>query len=359
MRRMTKLFTPFKLRDLTLKNRIVVSPMCQYSSKDGMPNDWHLVHLGSRAVGGAALVITEAAAVSPEGRISPADLGIWNDEQAKALAKITEFIKLQGAAAGIQLAHAGRKASTHVPWEGSGPVEIGGWIPLAPSAIAYTDGWLVPNEMSLKEISDVRDQFVSAAQRSLKAGFDLIELHFAHGYLMHEFLSPLTNKRADDYGGALENRMRFALETAQAVRDSVPKNIPVIVRISASDWVDGGWAVSDSVRLSSELKRIGIDLIDCSSGGTVPEQKIKLEPGYQVKFARDVRLFASIPTGAVGLITESHQAEEILQKDEADLIFLARELLRDPHWPLRAAHELGVEIPWPKQYDRAQFRKKK
>ncbi|MHB1232333.1 MAG: NADH:flavin oxidoreductase/NADH oxidase [Burkholderiales bacterium] len=352
---MSKLFTPYVIRGLEIKNRIWVSPMCQYSSQEGMPTDWHFVHLGSRAVGGAGLVMAEASAVSPEGRISPDDSGIWMDAQATAFQRITGFIRAQGAVAAIQLAHAGRKASTAVPWKGGATLSTreGGWIPWAPSAIPFTDGDPLPHEMSLDDTRTVIRQFEEAAQRSLAAGFQVIELHMAHGYLLHEFLSPLSNRRQDEYGGSFENRIRFPLQVARAVRKLWPEELPLFVRISASDWKAGGWDVEQSVLFARELSAIGVDLIDCSSGGLVADAKITAGPAYQVPFADKIRREAGIATAAVGMITEPHQAEEILQSQKADAIFMAREFLRDPYWPMHAASALNAEIGWPKQYERA------
>jgi 2,4-dienoyl-CoA reductase-like NADH-dependent reductase (Old Yellow Enzyme family) len=354
---MSQLFSPYALRQTVLRNRVAVSPMCQYSAVDGVPNDWHLVHLGSFARGGAGLVFTEAAAVVPEGRISPADAGIWNDEQQAAWAPVVDFVHGQGAVAGIQLAHAGRKASTVVPWQGRGvvPESEGGWQPVGPSPIAYPE-MAVPHELTPAELAEITAAFATAARRSLAAGFDVLEIHGAHGYLIHEFLSPLSNHRSDEYGGSFENRSRLLLEIVGAIRAAVPGPTPLVVRISASDWVDDGWSIDDSVRLSRVLRDAGVDLVDVSSGGNAPA-RVPVEPGYQVRFAEQIRREAGVPTGAVGLITEPKQAEEILTNGSADLIFLARALLRDPHWALRAAHELGVTVgegvEWPSQYARA------
>ena len=352
---MSKLFESYKLRNVEFRNRIWVSPMCQYSSVDGMPTDWHLVHLGSRAVGGAGLVIQEATAVSPEGRISSADAGIWSDAHAEAYQKITRFIKENGAVAGIQLAHAGRKASTSEPWNGGKIVDegYGGWETVAPSAIAFSDDYPMPREMSKSEIEQTINDFGTAAKRAVDAGFEVIELHAAHGYLFHEFLSPLSNKREDDYGGSLENRMRFLLETARKVREIVPKHLPVFVRISATDWMENGWNLDESIVLCKELKNVGIDLIDVSTGGSVPDAKIPVAPGYQVEFAAEIRKQVAIPTAAVGMITNAKQAEEILQNGAADAILVAREFLRDAYFPFTAAKELGSEVDVPKQYGRA------
>lgn len=352
---MSLLFTPYKIRNLELKNRIVVSPMCQYSAKDGVPDDWHLVHLGSRAVGGAGLVFCEATGITPEGRISLGDLGIWNETQVQAFKKITDFIKAQNAVAGIQIAHAGRKASTKVPWQGHGGIQKseGGWTPIAPSAISYSDKYIEPKELSKDEMDELLESFFRCTRNALKAGFQVIEIHMAHGYLLNEFLSPLSNHRTDEYGGSLENRMRFPLKVASGVREIWPKDLPVFVRISASDWIQGGWDIEDSIEFSKKLKEVGIDLVDCSSGGMSGEQKIKVGPGYQVHFSEGVKKNAKIATGAVGIITDAKQAEEILKKGQADLIFIAREFLRDAYWPLHAAKELGVDVSWPVQYERA------
>lgn len=352
---MSALFSPLTLRQLTFKNRIFVSPMCQYSCADGLPTNWHLVHLGARAVGGAALVMTEAASVTPEGRISPEDAGIWNDAQVEAWKPITAFIKAQGAIAGIQLAHAGRKASTFSPWRGHGKVELdkGGWEVMGPSDVAFSPNYPQPHEMSLSEIRATVDAFVAACARSLAAGFEVPEIHAAHGYLAHEFLSPLSNVRKDAYGGSLENRMRFPLELCAAVREAWPKELPVFLRISASDWKEGGWDIAQSVEFCKRAKQLGVDLIDVSSGGNVSDAKIAIRPGYQVPFARAVREGAAIATGAVGLITEPVQAEQIIGDGDADCVFLARALLRDPYWPIHAAQELGVAAQWPDQYLRA------
>ena len=352
---MAQLFDPLTLRGVTLRNRIVVSPMCEYSSHDGFANDWHLVHLGSRAVGGAALVITEAAAVLPEGRISPSDLGIYRDEHVVALARIVDFIVAQGAVAGIQLAHAGRKASTQEPWIGTSPVSVpdGGWQPVAPSAVADYTGALVPRALEANEIEATIEAFVAAAKRAIAAGFRVIEIHAAHGYLIHEFFSPLTNTRTDQYGGSFENRTRIAREIVRRVRAAIPDDVPLFTRISATDWAEGGWNIDESVALSRDLAALGCDLIDVSSGGLVRRQQIALGPHYQVPFAERIRAEAKVATGAVGLITEPHAANDVVTNNQADLVSLARELLRDPYWPLHAAHALGVDVTWPKQYDRA------
>jgi 2,4-dienoyl-CoA reductase-like NADH-dependent reductase (Old Yellow Enzyme family) len=332
--------------------------MCQYSSTDGFVNDWHLVHLGSRAIGGAGLIFTEAAAVSPEGRISPGDLGIWKDEHLPGLRRITAFLAAQGAVPGIQLAHAGRKASHHVPWHGGRPLgpDEGAWPVVGPGTEPFSEGSPVPTALDEAGLETVRQQFDAAARRAIQAGFRVVELHAAHGYLLHEFLSPLSNTRTDDYGGSFENRCRLLLEITERVRAIWPADWPLFVRISASDWTEGGWTADDSVALAQLLAARGVDLVDCSSGGNVPGARIPTGPGYQVPFAARVRREAGVPTGAVGLITEAEQAEAILESGEADLIFMAREFLRDPHFPLRAAHELGAEVPWPVQYERAKWR---
>jgi 2,4-dienoyl-CoA reductase-like NADH-dependent reductase (Old Yellow Enzyme family) len=329
--------------------------MCQYSSRDGLPDEWHLVHLGSRAVGGAGLVMVEATGVSPEGRISPGDTGIWSDEQASAFRPVASFLKAHGAAAGIQLAHAGRKASTDVPWRGGKPLKEseGGWQTLAPSALPFAEGHAIPREMGAADIEAVTQQFADAARRSLEAGFEVIEIHMAHGYLLHEFLSPLSNRRSDEYGGSLEARAQFPLKVAEAVRRVCPASLPVFVRISATDWAEGGWDLRQSIQFSRWLRELGIDLIDCSSGGLLPGVKIPVGPGYQTPFAAAIRKEAGIATGAVGMITEARQAEEIIAGGEADAVFLARAMLRDPYWALHAAKALGVDVPGPVQYGRA------
>ncbi|GAC1303433.1 MAG: NADH:flavin oxidoreductase/NADH oxidase [Vulcanimicrobiaceae bacterium] len=355
---MAHLFEPFTLRGLTLRNRIVVSPMCEYSSEDGFATDWHLVHLGSRAVGGAGLVLTEAAAVSPEGRITPHDLGIYRDEHIAQLRRIVDFVHAQGAKAGVQLAHAGRKASSARPWEGGKAISVadGGWQPLAPSAVPFAPGDAAPLEMSEGDIVGVLADFAAAAQRARRCGFDAIELHGAHGYLLHSFFSPLSNLRTDRYGGSFENRTRLMREVTSAVRAVIPADMPLFVRISASDWAAGGWSIEDSVRLARGLSALGCDLIDASSGGLVPHQQITVEPHYQVPFAERIRSESGVPTGAVGLITDPLQADQIVRAGQADLVLLARELLRDPYWPLHAASALGVDVAWPPQYDRARPR---
>jgi 2,4-dienoyl-CoA reductase-like NADH-dependent reductase (Old Yellow Enzyme family) len=352
---MPLLLAPLTLRGLTLSNRIVVSPMCEYSSTDGLANDWHMVHLGSRAVGGAGLVMTEATAIVPEGRISPADLGLWSDAHAEALAPIVRFIHGQRCAAGIQLAHAGRKASTDVPWEGRAmvPPERGGWQAVGPTDVPFTDGYPVPRPLDAPGIAEIVDAFRLAARRALAAGFDVIEIHAAHGYLIHEFLSPLSNTRTDDYGGSFDNRVRLCLEVVSAVREAWPERLPLFVRISTTDWTDGGWDVEQSVELARRVKQLGVDLIDCSSGGNVATASIPTAPGYQVPAAARIRRESGIATGAVGLITSATQANQILEAGEADCVLLARAMLRDPYWPLHAAQELGVPMDWPVQYLRA------
>lgn len=356
---MPKLFQQLSLRSVNLRNRIVISPMCQYSAEDGFANNWHLVHLGSRAVGGAGLVIQEATAVSPAGRISPEDLGLWKDEHIPMLKEITTFIHAQGAVAGIQLAHAGRKASHASPWKGNQLIapEDGGWQPLAPSAIPFKEGTEVPSALTGEGIQQVIADFRAATVRALAGGYRLLEIHAAHGYLIHEFLSPLSNLRTDEYGGSFENRVRLLLEVTAAVRTVWPEELPLFVRISASDWAEDGWGIEDSVKLAGLLKAAGVDLIDVSSGGAVSHQKISVGPGYQVPFAERIRKEAGILTGAVGLITEAKQAETILEQEQADLILIARESLRNPNFPLMAAHELGAEATWPLQYERAKPKK--
>jgi 2,4-dienoyl-CoA reductase-like NADH-dependent reductase (Old Yellow Enzyme family) len=352
---MAKLFTPLKLREIEFKNRIFVSPMCQYSAEGGMPNQWHLVHLGTRAVGGAALVMVEATAVCPEGRITPWCTGLWSEQHAQAFVPITDFIRQQGAVPAIQIAHAGRKASCDAPWNGGKylPIGSGGWQTVAPSAIPLTAAHGTPHALTHDEIDGVVELFAAAARRALAAGFEVAEVHCAHGYLLNEFLSPLANQRSDEYGGSMENRCRLPLKVAQSLREIWPQQWPVFVRISATDWMEGGWDLAQSVQFAKWLKDIGIDLIDCSTGGLILEAKIPVAPGFQVPFAAGVRQQAGIATGAVGLITEPAQAEQILADEQADAIFLARELLRDPYWPLHAAKALGVDIEWPNQYARA------
>jgi 2,4-dienoyl-CoA reductase-like NADH-dependent reductase (Old Yellow Enzyme family) len=353
---MPALFEPLTLRGLTLKNRIVVSPMCQYSAVDGFANDWHLVHLGSRAVGGAGLLILEATAVSPEGRITPDDLGIWEDEHVDFLKRINSFIEAQGSVPGVQLAHAGRKASTYAPWKGHGAVAEGGWEVVGPSAVPFADNYPQPVALDAAGIKKVIADFRSATERSVAAGFKLIELHAAHGYLLHQFLSPLSNQRTDTYGGSFENRIRLLLEVVAAVRQVLPDDFPVVVRISATDWTEGGWTADESVLLSTWLRDRGVDLVDTSTGGNVGTAKIPVGPGYQVEFAERIKREVGIPTGAVGLITTPTEAEAIVANGQADLVLLAREELRDPYFPLHAAQELGAEVTWPVQYERAKPR---
>jgi len=352
---MPHLFDPLTLRSVTLANRLVVSPMCQYSSADGFSSDWHLVHLGSRAVGGASLVFTEATAVEPEGRISPQDLGLWKDAHVAGLARIVEFVHSQGALAGIQLAHAGRKGSTSRPWEGGGAVAKaeGGWDPVGPTDIPFAPNYPTPIALSTDRIARIVDAFRAAAVRARAAGFDVVEVHAAHGYLVHEFLSPLVNTRDDGYGGSFDNRARLAFEVVDAVRGVWPDSLPVFVRISSTDWKPGGWDVEQSVELAKKLRVRGVDLIDCSSGGAVADVRIPIGPGYQVPFAERIRRDASMATGAVGLITTAAQANDIIAGGQADCVLIARELLRDPYFPLHAAAELGHAAPWPAQYLRA------
>jgi 2,4-dienoyl-CoA reductase-like NADH-dependent reductase (Old Yellow Enzyme family) len=349
------LFDSYTIRAVTFRNRVFVSPMCQYSSDDGLPTDWHLVHLGGRAVGGAGLVMVEASGVSPAGRITAWDSGFWSQQHADAFRRIAAFIENNGAVSAIQLAHAGRKASTDVPWRGGRVIREGphSWQTLAPSPTPFRDGEPVPHELTADEIEEIVEQFVRSTELALDAGFRVVELHMAHGYLLHEFLSPLSNIRTDEYGGAFENRIRFPLRVAERVRQTWPDHLPLFVRISASDWADGGWDLPQSIEFAKRLRDLGVDLIDCSSGGAVPGAKIEIGPGYQVPFARAIRAEAGVATGAVGLITDAHQADEIVRSGSADAVLLARELLRDPYWPLHAAHILGVDIPWPDQYQRA------
>jgi 2,4-dienoyl-CoA reductase-like NADH-dependent reductase (Old Yellow Enzyme family) len=357
---MSTLFSPLTIKNLALKNRIVVSPMCQYSAEDGFANDWHLVHLGGRAVGGAALIIQEATAVSPEGRISPGDLGIWSDEHVPFLKRINEFIHKNGSIPGIQLAHAGRKASFDVPWRGSKQLteDANGWKTVAPSAIPYNEKDVAPEALSPAGIEKVKSDFAAATQRCVEAGYQVIELHAAHGYLFHQFLSPLSNQRTDEYGGSFENRIRLLLEVIAVTQEVWPADHALFVRISATDWAEGGWSPEESVKLSAILKEKGVDLIDVSSGGNVPYQQIPLFPGYQVQFAEQIKKETGVLTGAVGLITEAEQAEDIVASSKADLIFLARELLRDPYFPMHAAEALGDDLKWADQYERAKPRKK-
>jgi len=353
---MAHLFEPLAVRGITFKNRIFVSPMCEYSSTDGFANDWHLVHLGSRAVGGAALVLTEATAVAANGRISPDDLGIWKDEHVEFLSRITRFVKQQGAVPGTQLAHAGRKASTAALFKGGLALspDQGGWDNvLAPSALQFAEGYPQPKEMSKADIAATVQAFAAAALRAHEAGFEVIEIHAAHGYLLHEFLSPLSNRRQDEYGGSFENRIRIVKEVVSVVRSQWPEGNPLFVRISSTDWVEGGWTIEDSITLARELKSLGVDLIDCSSGGNVAKARIPIGPGYQAEFAERIRKDAAIATGAVGMITAPEQADHIIRSGQADAVLLAREMLRQPYWPLHAAKALGHAIAWPKQYERA------
>lgn len=354
---MPHLFDPLRLRSVTLPNRVGVSPMCEYSCEDGFANDWHLVHLGSRAIGGAGLVTAEATAVEARGRITVRDLGLWKDAHIETLARIVRFLEAQGAVAGVQLAHAGRKASTKVPWEGGtgvSPTE-GGWEPIAPSAIAFSERTVLPRAMSLDDIGEVTRAFAAATRRAQTAGFRLIELHFAHGYLVHSFLSPLSNRREDGYGGGFEQRIRLALEIARAVRAEWPERLPLLVRLSCTDWVDGGWTADESVELARCLSAEGVDLVDCSSGGLVPYARIDAVPGYQVPFARRLRAEAGVPTAAVGLISTPAQAQAIVEGGDADMVMLARAMLRDPYWALHAAAALGTPEARriPVQYQRA------
>ncbi len=352
---MADLFTPLTIRSVTLRNRITVSPMCQYSAEGGFANDWHFVHLGSRAQGGAGLVLAEATAVLPEGRISPADLGLWKDEQIEPLLRISRFIAGQGAVAGIQLGHAGRKASTPPPWKGRFTVlpQNGGWQPIyAPSPLPFDADSMVPQALDAAGIAAITAAFAAAARRALAAGMKVVEIHSAHGYLLHQFLSPISNQRTDQYGGSFENRTRFLRETVAAVRQVWPEELPLLVRLSITDWVDHGWSLEDSLRLAPQLKELGVDLLDCSSGGTVANAEIPVGPGYQVSFARRIRQ-QGVMTGAVGMIISPQQADQIIRSGDADMVLLAREFLRQPYWPLLAAHALGREIEWPKQYDRA------
>lgn len=355
---MALLFEPIEIRKIILKNRIVVSPMCQYSSVDGFANDWHLVRLGSRAVGGAALVFTEATAVCPEGRITADDLGIWKDEHIPFLKKITTFIKEQSAVPGIQLAHAGRKASHLSPWRGRRALKEneGGWETIAPSSIPYKEGDPVPREISKAGIQQLIKDFGTAARRAMESGFEIFEIHGAHGYLINEFLSPLSNHRTDEYGGSFENRTRILLEIVREIRNTIKKGSPLFLRLSATEWVENGWNVKDSIELAKILKQEGTDVIDCSTGGNSPDQKIKAEPLYQVPFSEKIKKGSGILTGAVGKITTAEEAEKILREQKADLILLGRQLLREPYFPLHAAQQLGVDLTWPDQYERAKIK---
>ena len=350
---MSLLFSPLELRSVAFHNRIFVSPMCQYSSDDGMPNEWHFVHLGCRAVGGAALVSVEASAVTPEGRITPWDAGIWSEAHARAWKPIADFVRKQGAVPAVQIAHAGRKASCNKPWAGGKPLAPaqGAWQTLGPSEIAFGN-YPPPRAMTQDDIKRTVGDFARAARYSADAGFDVVEIHGAHGYLLHTFVSPLSNHRTDAYGGSLENRMRLPLEVSRAVRAAWPKDKPVLYRISATDWAEGGWDLAQSIELCARLKEIGIDMIDCSSGGNVLDAKMPIGPGYQVPFAEAIRKKAAIPTLAVGLISDAVQAEQIVALGQADAVCLARALLRDPYWPRHAAKELKVDMPWPDQYKR-------
>ncbi len=354
---MSRMFSPIQIRELTIPNRIFMSPMCQYSSPDGCPNDWHLAHLGSRAVGGAGLIMTEATAISVEGRISPDDLGIWSDAQAEAFVKLVNFVRAQGAIAGIQLAHAGRKASVAAPWLGGQPLDSKnrGWQPCAPSPLPFASGHQAPRELTLADLDAIHDQFSAATHRAHRAGFQIVELHAAHGYLLHQFLSPLSNRRTDEFGGTLENRMRFPLRIARTIRSIWPDSLPMFVRISATDWMEEGWDLEQSLQFCSHLKELGIDLIDCSSGGLVPDAVIPAGPGFQVPFASAIKVSTGLLSGAVGLITQPAQAEQIIATGLADAVFLGRELLRAPYWPLHAARTLGVKSTWPEQYERAKI----
>ena len=352
---MANLFDPLSIRGVTLANRIVVSPMCEYSSNDGFASDWHLVHLGSRAVGGAGLVFTEATAVTAEGRISPEDLGIWSDAHIEFLARIVRFLKDQGTVPGMQLAHAGRKGSTYRPWGGTGAIlpKDGGWVPVAPSAVAYSETYATPRALSKDEIRGVVDAFVRGARRALEAGFCVLEIHAAHGYLIHEFFSPLSNRRTDEYGGSFENRTRLSREIVVAIRKVMPEQLPLFIRISATDWAEGGWDVDQSVELAKQLAPLGVDVVDCSSAGLTQDQKIVAGPGFQVPFSERIRRDAKVLTSTVGLIETKEQVAEILANNKADLVFMAREFLRDPYWPLHAARELKQTTSWPVQYLRA------
>ena len=353
----SKLFSPLSIKSIQFKNRIAVSPMCQYSATDGFANDWHLVHLGSRASGGAGLIIQEATSVSPEGRISPQDLGLWKDEQIEKLKQINQFIISQNSIPGIQLAHAGRKASAASPWNGGRKVTIenGGWDTVAPSALAYHENETVPIALDKTGIQKVIEDFKSATKRAVEAGYQVVEIHGAHGYLLHQFMSPLSNLRTDEYGGSFENRIRLTLEVVAAVQSEWPENLPLFVRISATDWADGGWNIEESIQLSKILKEKGVDLIDVSSGGAVSHQQIPLGPNYQVPFAESIKKETGILTAAVGLITDAKQAEEIISSGKADLVLFARESLRNPNLGLSFAHDLEAEIQWPKQYERAKI----
>ncbi len=352
---MAQLFDPLQIRGITLRNRIGVSPMCEYSSEDGFANDWHLVHLGSRAVGGASLVIAEASAVTAEGRITPEDLGIYKDAHIEFLSRITKFIASQGAVPAMQLAHAGRKASTQRPWDGPNaiPLAAGGWVPVAPSAVAFAPNYAMPRALAKEEIPAIVEAFRQAARRAIEAGFRVIELHAAHGYLMHEFFSPLSNFRTDEYGGSFENRTRIGREVVAAVRKQMPDNLPLFVRISATDWKEGGWDLDQAVEFSRQIKALGVDVVDCSSGGLVPDAKVAVGPAFQVPFSERIRREAGVATATVGMIENKDQVTEILARDRADIVLMAREFLRNPYWPLNVARELKHPTSWPPQYLRA------
>jgi 2,4-dienoyl-CoA reductase-like NADH-dependent reductase (Old Yellow Enzyme family) len=352
---MSHLFEPLKLRDITLKNRIGIPPMCQYSATDGIAGEWHFVHYGSRAVGGSALMILEATAVTPGGRISPGDLGLWQDEQIEPLARIVRFAQAQGCVPAIQLAHAGRKASVGLGWEAQKTLatDEGGWLPVAPSAVAFGDAYALPHQLDVAEIGELVSAFVAAAKRALVAGFETIEIHAAHGYLLHQFLSPLSNQRSDAYGGSFENRTRLLREVVAALRAVWPDRLPLLIRLSATDWVEGGWSADETVELCRQLKALGVDLADISTAGLVPTAKIPVGPGFQTEFAARVRHEAGLPTAAVGLITSAAQADHIVRSGQADMVLLGREILRNPYWPQQAAQELGQAGSWPKQYLRA------
>jgi len=353
----SKLFSPLSIKNITFKNRIAVSPMCQYSAYNGLANDWHLVHLGSRASGGAGLIIQEATAVSPEGRISQGDLGLWDDAQIDQLKRITDFIKSQHAVPGIQLAHAGRKGSCNAPWNGGKQLSVneGGWQTVAPSALPYIESDYTPVALEIKAIEEIITNFNTATSRALQAGYQVLEIHAAHGYLLHQFLSPISNKRTDDFGGSFENRIKLTLKVVNAVQSVWPKELPILVRISATDWVDGGWSIEESIKLCTILKEMGVDLIDVSSGGLSNQQKIILHPGYQVPFSEKIKKSTGIKTGSVGLITDAFQAEKILADQQADLILIGREFLRNPNLAITFAKELKEDLSWPKQYERAKI----
>ncbi|MCU0293727.1 MAG: NADH:flavin oxidoreductase/NADH oxidase [Thermoanaerobaculaceae bacterium] len=351
----SELFSPLVLRGVSIPNRVFVSPMCQYSAVDGMPDAWHLVHLGSRAVGGAGLVIAEATAVTPEGRITPGDCGLWSDDHVEPWRRVASFVAAQGAVPGIQLGHAGRKASCHVPWKGGEPLGDGdgAWQTVAPSAVPFAETDPLPRELTAAEVEGLPGLFAAAARRAAAAGFRVVELHMAHGYLLHQFLSPLSNRRQDAWGGSLDNRMRLPLAVARAVREALGDERPLFARVSSTDWVDGGWDLDQTIAFGTQLKAIGVDLVDCSAGGMVPKAPMRTGPGFMTPFATAVRRGAGLPTATVGFITQPAQAEQIVATGLADAVLLARELLRDPYWPLHAARELGVDVPWPNQYLRA------